>query len=100
MLRICVIAALALSPGQLQARQPSGPVGRAQLEWHHDARDKVILDNLLWRCAADQCFGPVPSEDRTPLARQCRQLARYGRVISFQTPSSALSSEALERCNR
>lgn len=89
--------ALALSGTSLAAPRV---LGEAQLEWKAQPRDRIIVDETIWRCAGNVCRGELVDHGPTRL-RSCMRLARFAkRVVSFRTPAANLDEAELARCNR
>jgi hypothetical protein len=80
----------------------AGPMVTAEavVEWKHQAQDRIIVDEAMWRCQGTTCSGQLV-ESGPSLARACRQVAHNaGLVQSFRTPAQMLSEQELSRCNR
>lgn len=71
----------------------------AVVEWKHEPRETLIVDEKLWRCSQTVCRGPVVETEHN-VRRTCRLLARAGRLANFSTPAITLGAEELQRCNR
>jgi hypothetical protein len=72
----------------------------AVVQWQHQAQDRIIVDEAMWRCQGTTCSGQLV-ESGPSLARACRQVAHNaGPVQSFRTPAQTLSEQELSRCNR
>ena len=71
-----------------------------EVAWTHQARERIIVEDSVWRCEGTSCHGRIAD---TPLLKQraCRAIARYaGRVTRFTSASGSLDADALARCNR
>ena len=100
MLKHLVAASLALIPTQLPAASAAGPTGSATIEWQREARDMVILEDVAWKCAGNDCRGTLGSSGARAVARYCSMLARYGQVTSFTTSAGQLGETELADCNK
>jgi uncharacterized membrane protein len=69
----------------------------ASLAVRLEAPRQVIINETLWKCAADRC---TTSIDTSRPARSCSRLAKkIGPFTSFATPQGEFSAEDLQRCN-
>lgn len=75
------------------------PGGSATLEWAHEARHKIVLEDVVWNCAGNGCRGALKNSGTRAVARYCRILARYGKVTNFTTAAGPLDEAGLSRCN-
>ena len=61
--------------------------------------NSLVAAGVVWTCTGDTCVSRI--ERRTPLARDCRDVARtVGRVASFKVGETELDATGLEACNR
>ena len=70
-----------------------------EVAWSHQARDRIVVEDSVWRCEGTTCRGRIGD---TPLLKQraCRAIARYtGGVTRFATVTGELDADALARCN-
>lgn len=60
---------------------------------------RIAADGRVWLCEGDTCRGRVPTA-AADQARACYGLGRrVDHILSFEAGGSALSEEALRRCN-
>ena len=58
----------------------------------------LIAADAAWNCEGDTCQSNI--DRRTPMARDCRQLARkVGKIASFKVGVLELPEAELARCN-
>ncbi len=58
----------------------------------------VVAADVAWNCEGDVCQTNI--DRRTPMARDCRQLARkVGKIASFKVGAIELPEAELARCN-
>lgn len=59
----------------------------------------VIAAEVAWQCEGDTCLSQI--DRRTPMARDCRQLARQvGPIASFTVGALELAEADLAKCNQ
>jgi hypothetical protein len=62
------------------------------------ATAQVIAAGVAWNCAGDTCLARM--DRRTPVVRDCRQIAReVGRIKEFSVGALQLSAEDVAKCN-
>jgi hypothetical protein len=62
------------------------------------ATAQIIAAGAAWNCAGDTCVARL--ERRTPVVRDCRQLAReVGRVKEFRVGALAMAEADIAKCN-
>ncbi len=61
------------------------------------APKSVVLDGVVWRCAADRCTASG-SGGRSAVACE-RVVKKFGAVSEFTAPEGVLPSKDLARCN-
>lgn len=58
----------------------------------------LVAAEVAWNCEGDVCQTNI--DRRTPMARDCRQLARkVGKIASFKVGNLELPEAELARCN-
>ena len=96
---LAIAAALGASP-VLALPTDSHVPATVTVDWAHGRKDRLLADNILWRCAGDRCTGRVIDRPRSRL-RTCRRLARVGGIIlSFQLADHAMSEAEMALCNQ
>lgn len=61
------------------------------------APKNVVLDGVVWRCAADRCAA-TGSGGRSAVACE-RVVKKFGAVSEFTAPDGVLPEDVLARCN-
>jgi hypothetical protein len=62
------------------------------------ANAQVIAAGVAWNCAGDTCVSRM--ERRTPVVRDCRQLAReVGRIKDFRVGTVTMAADDMAKCN-
>lgn len=61
------------------------------------APKSIVLDGVVWRCAADRCSA-TGEGGRSAVACE-RVVKKFGMVSAFTAPDGVLPSEDLARCN-
>jgi hypothetical protein len=93
------LMALALSAPAPAQRQPEVPA-TARVAPAFRGAERVAVDGRIWRCEGETCTGRVPAEARAQ-ERACTRLGlQLDRILAFEVAGTALSEEALARCNR
>lgn len=90
---LAAVAAMALAGSAMAADQS----GSLSLKTPF-AKDKIIIDGAIWKCAAETCT--ATSVKAMPSGRACRIMAgKLGELTAFSYRGEVFSAEALAACN-
>jgi hypothetical protein len=94
-----LLVLIASLPAPAFTRTPE-PQAVAYVKWAHGEQDHIIIDEDLWRCVQDRCYGNVLDREKL-VAWTCRKVHRAaGTVERFVLPAREFSQAELAQCNR